>query len=354
MKDKIKSPNRILWIDAIKGFAIIAVIFGHVLLGFEQINAFPSSQKYIVFLNRWIYSWHMPLFMFVSGITFQISSLKNFTPNYNKIRKQALNLALLFLLFCSLLSVLKVVFAKYVNNPIDIHSLLISIILPQTLMWYLWVLIIYYLAFPLLCSTDQFNKLTFIILFLISSFAYYCYSVGWLNILCIKNLFYCSVFFYLGIYFFRIKKYLTKAIVAMAGAYLLIEILYLIALLVNSKNGCIEINIITDQINALAVIIVCVCFFQRLNNVSFITKAIAYLGENSLVIYLLHTYFITICRKLVLYFHLGCLISLTICFFAPILTCMLITYFVNRNKYLTYIFKPILFVDYLRLKIKKN
>lgn len=354
MKDEIKSSNRILWIDVIKGFAIIVVVFGHVLLGFEQIYAFPGSQAYITFLNRWIYSWHMPLFMFVSGITFQFSCLKKFVPNYRKIRKQTVNLVMLFLLFCTLLSVLKFIFAKYVNNPIEIHNLLISIIFPQTLMWYLWVLIIYYILFPLFCKTDQFNKLIFISLFIISSFSYYFYSIGKLNILCIKNLFYCSSFFYLGIYFFKIKRYLTKVVIAIASVYLLIEILYLVILLVNSQNGYIGINVILDQINAIATIIVCIYFSQKINTVSWKVKTMTYLGKNSLVIYLLHTYFITICRKLVLYLQLNCIISLTICFIIPIIICMIITYFVNQNKYLTYIFKPILLVENLRAKVKKE
>lgn len=52
--------NRILWIDELKGFAIFLVIIGHVLIS----RFLPQFQP----LHTAIYSFHMPLFMFLSGI----------------------------------------------------------------------------------------------------------------------------------------------------------------------------------------------------------------------------------------------------------------------------------------------
>jgi fucose 4-O-acetylase-like acetyltransferase len=51
MPEKFKIKERDVSIDALKGFAILAVIFGHI--------ASP--------LTNFIFSWHMPLFFFVSG-----------------------------------------------------------------------------------------------------------------------------------------------------------------------------------------------------------------------------------------------------------------------------------------------
>lgn len=52
--------NRILWIDELKGFAIFLVIIGHVLIS----RFLPQFQL----VHTIIYSFHMPLFMFLSGI----------------------------------------------------------------------------------------------------------------------------------------------------------------------------------------------------------------------------------------------------------------------------------------------
>ena len=49
------NKERIIWIDYAKAIAMFFVIFGHV-----------DSGNY---LTNWIYSFHMPLFFLLSGIT---------------------------------------------------------------------------------------------------------------------------------------------------------------------------------------------------------------------------------------------------------------------------------------------
>lgn len=55
--------DRIKYLDYAKGFAIILVIFGHVLyypIGYESSLAIPFA--------KWIYSFHIPIFFIISGI----------------------------------------------------------------------------------------------------------------------------------------------------------------------------------------------------------------------------------------------------------------------------------------------
>lgn len=52
--------ERILWIDELKGFTIFLVIIGHILIS----RFLPQFQLF----HTVIYSFHMPLFMFLSGI----------------------------------------------------------------------------------------------------------------------------------------------------------------------------------------------------------------------------------------------------------------------------------------------
>jgi fucose 4-O-acetylase-like acetyltransferase len=56
--------RRIEFIDIMKGIGIILVVVGHI----SQLNI----------LNTWIFSFHMPLFFFISGITFSVSKKENF------------------------------------------------------------------------------------------------------------------------------------------------------------------------------------------------------------------------------------------------------------------------------------
>lgn len=61
--------NRILQIDVLKGFAILLVVLGHAI--YET-----YSENNIVF--RMIYSFHMPLFMFLSGLPYLFSLFLHF------------------------------------------------------------------------------------------------------------------------------------------------------------------------------------------------------------------------------------------------------------------------------------
>lgn len=60
--------NRILSLDLLKAFAIYLVIWGHAIMHFQ-----PHYEESICFLI--IYSFHMPLFMMLSGY-FATSSMK--------------------------------------------------------------------------------------------------------------------------------------------------------------------------------------------------------------------------------------------------------------------------------------
>ena len=57
--------KRIEWIDMAKGIGIILVIMGH-------ISFRPES------LNVWLCSFHMPLFFFLSGLTYNSTKYSEF------------------------------------------------------------------------------------------------------------------------------------------------------------------------------------------------------------------------------------------------------------------------------------
>lgn len=345
MESKAVSKGRIKWIDYVKGFAIIFVVFGHVLLGFEQIEAYPAYQKFIVLVNNWIYSWHMPLFIFISGITYKMSCLKNNSPNYGKIRKNTLNLGLLYIIFGTTLPVLKIIFAKYVNNPVSLKNLAKIILFPETLMWYIWVLIIYYWIFAVLCKGRNFNLLIFAALLCISTAASWVYSLGIIKMLCIKNLLYCSVFFYLGLYYTELQEYLKKTVYFL-GVFAICKIIYIVCFYYSSGYELL-IDTLLDQLNGFFMIEFIVLIFSKVKKS---LSGLEYIGTNSLVIYLLHTYFITILRKVVLKFNIHCLISIIICTIVPLVICVILAYIVNSNKVLGYIFRPIKLVDCIKNK----
>lgn len=64
--------QRIDWIDKAKGFAIFLMVMGHVIAwsfdSFDEVKA--NGDMELLVLWRFIYSFHMPLFMFCSGFLF--------------------------------------------------------------------------------------------------------------------------------------------------------------------------------------------------------------------------------------------------------------------------------------------
>lgn len=63
--------KRLVWPDVLKCFAIFLVIIGHVVSAYDD-------RIYDAPINQWIYSFHMPLFMMLSGLFFKYSLNKSF------------------------------------------------------------------------------------------------------------------------------------------------------------------------------------------------------------------------------------------------------------------------------------
>ena len=67
------NKKKIEWISILQGWSMLLVIIGHITLTNQfKDPAFPFS----AFLEKIIYSFHMPLFMLVSGYLFHFSSQK--------------------------------------------------------------------------------------------------------------------------------------------------------------------------------------------------------------------------------------------------------------------------------------
>lgn len=63
---------RIEWLDRARGIAIFLVVLGHVLRGLPENAVRPGG--WVVFLDSWIYSFHMPVFFFISGLFIESSA----------------------------------------------------------------------------------------------------------------------------------------------------------------------------------------------------------------------------------------------------------------------------------------
>lgn len=84
--------ERLVYIDILKGIAIIMVVMGHMFVPYTDYLQSP--------VNQMIYSVHMPLFIFLSGFVFHLSKGKNGIKT--TVTKRVLSLLLPFFCFAAI------------------------------------------------------------------------------------------------------------------------------------------------------------------------------------------------------------------------------------------------------------
>ena len=111
--------QRMLWVDNLKFFLIYLVVLGHCI----QYTDEAYKENFMFYL---IYSFHMPLFMLVSGF---VSYRKEVS--WGVIRRRFKQLMIPFLVYTVLASIIK----------FDISVLFNTIIRPESGLWFLWALL---------------------------------------------------------------------------------------------------------------------------------------------------------------------------------------------------------------------
>lgn len=148
--------KRETWIDALKGFAALTVILGHVVSGYLDAGLFEAQKRILITVFNGIYAFHMPLFFAISGFVFSLAYLNREDRLGNaKICLQLGNIAVVYLVWSLLLGGLKIVFTDSVSNPVLPTDLLWIPLKAIGLYWYLYVLLLCYLTAMLLIGKQN-------------------------------------------------------------------------------------------------------------------------------------------------------------------------------------------------------
>jgi fucose 4-O-acetylase-like acetyltransferase len=149
--------QRFNYIDRTKGLAILLVVLGH-LIARETPPPGPNIEWYLAFKDG-IYTFHMPLFMAVSGLLYGLSWRHGATVADDLIdaRRRVMRLLPAYLLMGLLVFVGKLTFQSFtpaVDNEIDGAAELAEMALQPTasfsaFLWYIYALSVLYIAFPL-------------------------------------------------------------------------------------------------------------------------------------------------------------------------------------------------------------
>jgi fucose 4-O-acetylase-like acetyltransferase len=153
--------KRIEWIDVLRGIAIFLVVWGHI--------SYIGSDEPMI--HSVIYSFHMPLFFFISGL---VIGMKSDQLSYDIIwfRRRTIKLVVPYLT-CSILYILLNASLNHfiqTNTVVKYTDIVYLAYKPVAQFWFLWVLIIYELGTAFLTNIIKkiAGKYVFCFIFVIS------------------------------------------------------------------------------------------------------------------------------------------------------------------------------------------
>ena len=319
--------ERELWLDSLKGFAIILVVFGHCIDGVYRMNLFTNYQSILEISHSVIYFFHMPLFFAISGYVF-----KKCLDSKTNISQYSLNLLVLYFVFASIQVAIQIIMGKSLNHTYSVNDLLMLPIVTIPPYWYVYVLAIYYIIWHGTEKRIGYKAVLFLSL-LMHTFSILITS----NNFEIHRVLYFSCFFIIG---YKIDKSAFLEYIIPISIIIGI-ILKLLGRTMLSFPKLSDVLYTSFNMTIVFSIIFSFCFaFKRiclLNN-----RFLILCGQASLYIYLLHCYLTAgsriflskmKCDNFYIYIVVGTFFGVAI----PLLL------YVNRNKcsILKYLFDPI-------------
>ena len=338
------STNRLNWIDVLKGIAILLVVLGHTLDGSPMYNATNWMSK----LHMIIYSFHMPLFFFLSGCTFSLSK-KN--ADVKTFALRILELFLVYVIWSFFMYAGKTLLSAEATNKVTFTFPYCLLFSPVDPFWYLIVLLIYSIIGFVVERTNE--KVRFCLLcfsFIISAIISIWEREALKNAAELRYLYrigFHFVFFIGGICF--IKKDLLRFNSKLKAVLLFVITIALLFV----KQFFIPTNVILfNEITAWACIIFLVSLISQIVLVSN-NCIISFFGTNSLYIYCLHNFCTVLCRILLKTKIYNGIIYVCTVFLTTIIICSFAILIINKIKILDIFFMPVKTIDGLR-KSKEN
>lgn len=269
--------QRFIDIDKLTGVCITLVVFGHLLL-----PQFEHLSHYVV-IREFIYKFHMPLFMFLSGFLIALS-LKSKGEKFdylNYIKGKITKFLPPYVLFSTIFTLVEFLVKKKSFNDLSL-DLLYTYILPAKspagFLWYIYVLFLFYISIPFLLKLLK-GQVIFLVIFGIL-FQFVNHHIT--DVLCLKLYSYYFFFVSIGVLVYQnIDKYYF--LLDKLGWFFIFLFIVLVAFDLNY-----------DLITKFQLGLVSIPSFhflaRRFDN--FLPNFIVTLGKSSFYIYLMNTLFI--------------------------------------------------------------
>ncbi len=181
------------WVDYAKGIGIILVVIGHVNRGLDSSGVYLSNSFFKLF-DSIIYSFHMPLFFFLSGIFFIKSIEKKNKSDF--IIKKIETIAYPYAVWSVAQGLVAVALSKFTNSRTDITSVFSFPFHPIAQFWFLYALFMIFMVSCLIYNKNNFTS--FLPAMVLMAFIIYIYSDSMGDFLHIDFITKNIVFFFAG------------------------------------------------------------------------------------------------------------------------------------------------------------
>lgn len=275
---KMSRDVRTEWVDYAKAIGIILVVYGHVARGVKE-SGFHLSESLFTLVDSIIYSFHMPLFFFLSGLFFYQSFLKRGLLNltFNKID----TIVYPYIVWTLIQGGISVFLSNYTNSNTSFQEVL-SFWQPFAQFWFLYTLFMLFVLCGLIYKV--WPKRFSILLLLFCALLYIERSF----LPNISALFYVAaslVFFVFGIVFFHYKcfEFLRARSILLATAVLFIVSQYWFHIYLGktfTEKGAESLFVAFSSIFFVS------CLSIHLSEKP--SKVIVFIGTSSMAIYVMH------------------------------------------------------------------
>ena len=265
-------------VDMLKGYACFLVVFGHVIMGIRKAGIVSNGA---LVLENFIWTFHVALFMFLSGYVYHLSGDWK---NKNSVKKfigyKLLNLGIPYLIFSIIYILINGVMSSAVNNEFKTEDILFLWKTPVAQYWFLYALFWLFVIFSILGQWLRNWGIT-VIIFLINILL----GILQLNVGILDSALSMGFIFGLGASIDSISLLSKRWYVKVACV-----IFHIIAVLIILPTYLDKIWI-GSQIEACIGIVGSIAFIDILSNVEIIKKILLWICKYSFPIYLLHTIF---------------------------------------------------------------
>ena len=268
--------KRIIGIDVMQGIAMVLVVLGH--------HLFPFMPEWYMRMFYWIYTFHMPLFIFISGflVRYSYKGVHGWSEYKDYVAKRARKFIPPYLIvgtICTLMA------WNFKDVGILLTSWLNLLISPKqsevTFLWYIYLLFIFYCIAPLLFGAKRWVRGVVFAAALLLSWCYVHVSY-----FCIDWFTRYFLFFLLGAWAAEHYTKLERIDIRWSLLALVAFVAMSVAHFIGGYNPVLEYAMQWMGIPAF------VGVAWLLKQVAVIRKALVYVSVNCFGVYLLHMFFV--------------------------------------------------------------